>query len=261
MFAQRAILPTRIYPSEVSRDLILVVKDISEIRRINALSLLATKWGGKKSAMAAALEVQPGYVTRILVPGSAGEREIGDEMARRIEQAAGVTENWLDQVREHLLPGVAEQVAPTTTVKPALPTRGRVPVVSWVIAGEWAEIDDPQQLLPEDYEWVDTIEPLDETNAIALLVEGTSMYDPSDPNSFEPGCYIVVKSVRVREPKSGDFVVVRLEKERRATFKQLIIDGDSKYLKPLNPSLPTIHVQSEATFVGVVAEKIVRKRY
>lgn len=237
------------------------MKAISEIRRINALSLLGSAWQNKKTLMAEALGTQPGYITRILVPGAVGAREIGDDLARRIEDAAAKPLNWLDQDHDHLNPVSTPPNPLTTVLRPAMPTPGRVPLVSWVIAGEWADIEDPQQIPVDEYEYVETLEPLDHRSAIALLVEGTSMHDPANPNSFEPGCVIVVKAVHVREPKSGDFVVVRLENEKRATFKQLIIDGDSMYLKPLNPDLPVMRVTSDATIVGVVSEKIVRKRY
>lgn len=235
------------------------MKDIGEIRRMNALSLIGSNFNGKKSRLAEALGIQPSYVSRMLVSGSKGERGVGDEMARRIEEVAGKPRNWLDQDHEHL-PSAEAKNPLTTVLRPAMPTRGRVPVVSWVIAGEWADIDDPQQIPVEDYEYIETIEQLDAGNAIALRVEGTSMYDGT-PGSFEPGCFIVVKSVHLREPKSGDFVVVRLENEKRATFKQLIQDGDSVYLKPLNPALPVMRVNGEATIVGVVVEKVVRTRF
>lgn len=236
------------------------MKDIGEIRRINALSLIASHFGKKKSKLAAALGIQPSYVSRMLLSGSSGARGIGDDMARRIEEAAGVPKNWLDQAHDHLGPAPQEKDPLTTVLKPAMPTRGKVPLVSWVIAGEWAEIDDPQQIPVDEYEYVETMEALDAEAAIALQVEGTSMYDGT-PDSFEPGCIIVVKAAHLRVPKAGDYVVVRLENEKRATFKQLIVDGDTMYLKPLNPALPVMRVNGDATIVGVVVEKIVRKRF
>jgi SOS-response transcriptional repressor LexA len=227
--------------------------NVQDLRRANAARLLHEKWGGVKAVMAADLGVQGSYVTRMLKPGAVGGREIGNDMARRIEVSAGKPENWLDQNHNQ---DAAPNLAPAGGAM-----KGRVPVVSWVIAGEWAEIDDPQQLPPEDYEWIETSDDLSALSAIALRVEGTSMFDPANRDSFEPGCIVVVQSVERREPRSGDFVVVRLENQRRATFKQLILDGDDMYLKPLNPDLPVMRVREEATIVGVVVEKIVRKRY
>jgi SOS-response transcriptional repressor LexA len=88
--------------------------------------------------------------------------------------------------------------------------------------------------------------------AFSLRVEGDSM-EPEFPH----GCIIFV------EPRSealnGDFVVVTLDDSRRATFKELVIDGPSRYLKPLNPRYPILPLTVEARVCGVVRE--MRKAY
>ena len=45
----------------------------------------------------------------------------------------------------------------------------------------------------------------------------------------------------------------------QATFKQLVIDGPRRYLKPLNPRYPVIPIEREARICGVVRE--MRKAY
>ena len=52
-------------------------------------------------------------------------------------------------------------------------------------------------------------------------------------------------------------VVVKLDDEQQATFKQLIIEGDQKFLKPLNPNWPEpiIKINGNATICGVVIGK------
>ena len=52
-------------------------------------------------------------------------------------------------------------------------------------------------------------------------------------------------------------VVVKLDDEQQATFKQLIIEGDQKFLKPLNPNWPEpiIKINGDATICGVVIGK------
>lgn len=239
--------------------------DIQQIRRTNTARIVHEVYEGVNARLAERLGVQPSYITRILRPGASGARAIGDDLARRIEEAGGKPANWLDH--EHTKPTTqvvldAGNISDSAVgeLNAAMPTRGRVPVVSWVIAGAWAEIDD--HFLPhDDYEWLDTSERLTEREAIALMVEGDSMYKPDDPKSFPPGCFIVVKRPDMREPRSGDFVVVRLDDEKRSTFKQLMYDGDQMYLKALNPAYPAILVKTPATIVGVVVEKILRTRY
>jgi SOS-response transcriptional repressor LexA len=57
----------------------------------------------------------------------------------------------------------------------------------------------------------------------------------------------------------GSFVIVRLDDAPKATFKQLVIDGGSRFLKSLNPRYPVVAINGNATIVGVVVEQ--RKGY
>lgn len=93
-------------------------------------------------------------------------------------------------------------------------------------------------------EWINTTERIG-PNAFALYVRGDSM----EPE-FSEGDIILVDPAE--EAASGDFVVVRLDDEAEATFKQLIIDGSRRYLKPLNPRYPIMEVTTSATICGVV---------
>lgn len=60
----------------------------------------------------------------------------------------------------------------------------------------------------------------------------------------------------VAEAGHGTFVVVRLDDAQEATFKQLVIDGGSRFLKPLNPRYPVVPINGNATIVGVVVQKM-----
>ena len=54
--------------------------------------------------------------------------------------------------------------------------------------------------------------------------------------------------------ENGSYVVARLDDENQATFKQLIIDGNKKYLKALNPDWPNkfVEINGNCTIVGKV---------
>ncbi|MGH6753636.1 MAG: S24 family peptidase [Bradyrhizobium sp.] len=215
--------------------------------------------------MAEAIGVQPSYITRILNVEATGAKNIGDDLARRIEEVARKTENWLDHqhrsgAQEGRKPHAELGELEVDNARVARPMRGLVPIISWVNAGPFAEIEDAF-LPPEEYEWVETTELLSEKEAIVLEVPNESMWDKDDPKSFPPGCLIVVKRADLRPPVNGDNVVVRLENEKKATFKRLEIDGDRVYLRALNSRYPIIEVKTHATFVGVVVEKIIRTRY
>jgi SOS-response transcriptional repressor LexA len=242
-----------------------MIRNIYEVRRLNALALLHELWGGVRKDMARDVGIQGSYLTKILNPGAVEARRIERVIADRIERAAGKPENWLDREHEGISDNLAGQDSGTSrqkvqTKKHAHPTRGMVPIVSWVIAGSLAEIED--YFLPDDdYEWIETTENVDQHQAIALEVEGDSMFDADNPRSFPPGCIIVVKRPDLRQPKPGDFVVVRFENQKRATFKQLQYDGDRMVLKALNKHFPPIIVDEPASIVGVVTERIQRERY
>jgi len=59
------------------------------------------------------------------------------------------------------------------------------------------------------------------------------------------------------EARQGSRVVVRLERDKEATFKELVIEGERKYLRALNPAWPgsVIEVTAEAMICGVVIGK------
>ena len=68
-------------------------------------------------------------------------------------------------------------------------------------------------------------------NAFALQVKGDSM----EPE-FSDGCTIIVDPGK--KAVHGSYVVVHVEDDEEATFKELIVDGSRKYLKPVNNRYP-----------------------
>lgn len=73
-----------------------------------------------------------------------------------------------------------------------------------------------------------------------------------EPRFVEGGTIIVDPEL---EARSGDFVIVRLDDAQEATFKRLVGDGGSRFLKPLNGRYPIIPINGNATVVGVVMEQ------
>lgn len=125
----------------------------------------------------------------------------------------------------------------------------KIPVISWVQAGEYTEAVD---LFQPGYaeEFVDTtIKPKKTT--FALRVKGDSM-EPV----FHEGMILIVDPEM--EPLSGDYVVAR-NGTGEATFKQLVKDGEDYYLKPLNTRYP-IKALGDAHIIGVVREAAIKFR-
>jgi len=123
-----------------------------------------------------------------------------------------------------------------------------IPIISWVQAGQWNEIFDNHPVGHGD-EYISVTARVG-LHAFALKVRGDSM-EPEFPD----GSIIIVDPER--EARHGSYVVVRLDEEMEATFKQLILDGSRKYLKPLNDRYPILEVDGKkATISGVVVQMV-----
>jgi len=125
----------------------------------------------------------------------------------------------------------------------------RIPVISWVQAGGWSDAEDSFHPGHAD-DWHITVETAHQ-NAFALVIHGDSM----EPEFYENEIITIDPG---KDPKNGDFIVAKNGNE--ATFKQLVIDGSSVFLKPLNSRYPIKDMTGLSfVIVGVVVEK--RKKY
>jgi SOS-response transcriptional repressor LexA len=86
--------------------------------------------------------------------------------------------------------------------------------------------------------------------AYALRVRGASM----EPRYLEGDVIFVDPDM---EPRHGNRVVVRLENTTEVTFKELVVEGERRFLKALNPSWPDplIEIKGAAVYCGVVIGK------
>ena len=167
-----------------------------------------------------------------------GKRSFGEKKARSIEAAVGLPEGYLDR-----------EPANVTILEKQI---RQVPLVSFVAAGAFENIKELD---------IDTYVPCPQNcsnKTFALRVEGLSMYDPNPYalKSFRPG-EIIFCDPEV-PAMSGSLVVVRLESESRATFKEIHYDEwGNMYLRPLNPDWEEqeIEVTEPALIVGVVIGK------
>lgn len=203
------------------------------------------------------------------------------ELARRLSISPQAVQNWeagkssprgeriketaniLGITVEYLLFGEDKESAMTVTrstattdknVEGVKEYKGSVPLISWVQAGHWSEVID--NLAPgEAEEWLPRMTNLG-PRAYALRVRGFSMENPNGKPTYSDGDIIYV------DPDWGynhlDRVVVRLNGDMEATFKQLLIEGEQMFLRALNPDWPgpkLMEITSEATMCGVVRGK------
>lgn len=61
-----------------------------------------------------------------------------------------------------------------------------------------------------------------------------------------------------REPVNGSLVIAKLVDDNEATFKKLIIEGSTKYLKGLNPAWPLTPINGNCKIIGVAIETKMR---
>ncbi|NLY16623.1 MAG: helix-turn-helix domain-containing protein [Gammaproteobacteria bacterium] len=131
--------------------------------------------------------------------------------------------------------------------------KGRLPLISWVQAGEWTEIADVFD--PSEAEdWLHC--PVAHSpRAFVLRVRGESMLDPRGKRSFKDGDLIFVDPER--PAGHGSLVIAKLTGGREATFKELVIEGDNHFLKALNPDWPEriFQINSNCHIAGVVIGK------
>jgi SOS-response transcriptional repressor LexA len=146
-----------------------------------------------------------------------------------------------------------EEPRSTFNTEPGPDIHGKVPLISWVQAGAWSEVID--NLAPGDAEeWISC--PVSHSPATFVLrVRGESMLNPYGRPSFHDGDLIFVDPERAAV--HGSLIVVRLDDDREATFKRLVIEGEKRYLKALNPAWPEpmMEINGNATICGTVIFK------
>lgn len=171
------------------------------------------------------------------------------ETLRRVADYFGVTVN--DLLEKDLTTG--QSIPSSVNVHEGPKIRGLVPCLTSVQAGEWREISGSFQA--EDAKvWLPC--PVKHgPQTFCLVVDGESMRNPGGRPSYEPGDIIFVDpDVGVT---SGDRVVVQLDSQVAATFKQYVEEDGRKMLKALNPEWTPryLEINGNATICGVVIGK------
>lgn len=166
------------------------------------------------------------------------------EVAQSVARVTGFRVDWLINGRGPKT-DVMENVTPAKS-------QGRVPVISWIQAGEFSEVLDIFHP-GEAVSWADAWHTNPSATSYALVVEGDSMTNASGSRSFPEGTTLIVDPEAAAKP--GDFVIAKDVVNQRATFKQLMTDGARYYLKPLNPAYPTIEIDDPSLrVIGRVIE-------
>ncbi len=55
-------------------------------------------------------------------------------------------------------------------------------------------------------------------------------------------------------PKNRDFVIAYCHDNKETLFRQLIVDGSYKFLKPINTIFPTLQIKELDQIIGLVVQ-------
>lgn len=152
----------------------------------------------------------------------------------------GVRAQWLESGRGPMRESGVGEESPEY-----LPAR-RVPLVSWVRAGDFDEAVDSFE--PGDAEeWLPCPAPHG-PNTYALKVRGDSMTAPYG-RTYPDGTVIFVDPDK-RSPPNGGRIIAKLNGSAEVTFKCYVHESGRSWLKPLNPQHPPI--TDEFKIIGTV---------
>jgi SOS-response transcriptional repressor LexA len=215
----------------------------NEIRRLN-INYWADKLGRDVLAKKA------GYADTVYINQlCGGHGSFGPRTARKLEAALGLDNGWFDRLHTT----IAEKAATYELIDNIrqAPDLNKVPLLSWVQAGNWCESPEPPGTAEE---WLDCPFPHSE-NAFCLEVVGDSMSP-----EYREGEYILVDPAL--QPEHNDDIVARTP-DGTHTFKRIQITPEGNYLLALNPDHPARKIKApEGTHIcGVVTGSWMRRKY
>lgn len=220
--------------------------ETKDIRRANLAALLQKHLeknpGSSRADFAELCGMAPAQLSQLT--GEKSFRNIGGNLARKIEASLGITTGWLDSLHEE---GKSQES--NISYIGSRESKGQFPLISWVSAGSWLEAVEPYRKEDVDI-WPETTVDASQ-GSFWLRVKGDSMTSPVGFTVPE-GMIILVDPNK--EASSGKLVVAKLENENEATFKQYMVDAGRKYLKPLNPHHPITIINGNCKVVGVVVD-------
>lgn len=170
-----------------------------------------------------------------------GDTQPNGENLLRLAMTLGCAPEWIVTGK-----GSPDDIHDNVEAAPRL--KGLVPLINEVQAGAWTDIKtgfDESEIS----EWIPTPH-ASSRYAFALRVVGDSMVNPSERRSLAEGMIVVVDPEKAARHRS--IVVARLSNSDKATVKELVIDGDNRYLRPFNPQYPIIPITEGVMIIGVV---------
>lgn len=246
--------------------------DIGQIRLQNMLSLINNY--KTQTEFASAIDKPASYISQLKkgTKPNGDSISMGSDFARDIETSLGLKRGWMDVLHikapkpspSELMQRIkniengseaSDYPVPEGTTSVRMTSQpSMVPILSWVAAGSWSNVeavtfDDAIGYAPRPSNL--------SKYGFALRVQGQSMLP-----EFKPDDIIYVEPMAgLLTIKDSDLVVVQCNDDSEATFKQLVIGetSDDMYLKPLNPNWHEQRMMpmGECNLVGKVVGKYV----
>lgn len=173
-----------------------------------------------------------------------GENIPKTEALKQIAKLLNVDDGWLLTGK-----GSPSKLDNNIDLSQKISLEGRpIPVISWVAAGSLSSIETVLRDTEID-EWLPPNKDCGKSG-YGLKVTGMSM----SPYFLPDDRIYVNPEVQTFDLQTGDLVIIACYGETEATFKKLIIEGDNKYLQPLNPNWPEqiIKLSEDCRLVGKV---------
>jgi SOS-response transcriptional repressor LexA len=227
------------------------MKGIYDIRQQNLKFLIEEKFDGSQSRLAEQIHIeQPSFISRLLSINPKTRKNIGANLARKIERAAGKPPYWLDQSRGW---DGTRAISEAEIEGPAI---RRVPLLAWaeVVPDHSMGKNKIQEQQLEAREQV--VCPAEcGPRTYALRVRGISMQNPTGRPSFHEGDLIFVDPDV--EPRPGRHVIAQVPGSPEPIFRTLVEEGGRQFLRALNPTWSEIPrpVENDVTILGVVIFK------
>lgn len=223
--------------------------ETKDIRRANLAALLKEHLANNPKSTRADFAVLSGLAPAQLsqLTGENSFRNIGGNLARKIESSLSLPNGWLDTLQEDA------GVTPNVSFAGAYVPGSKYPVLSKVQAGAWSEAVEAYTLKDIDL-WLESDAHI-QGDAFWLEVDGDSMTAPVGL-SIPEGTFVLFDTGR--EAANGNLVIAKLTDSNEATFKKFIIDGGQRYLKGLNPVWPLVPINGNCRIIGVAVETKLR---
>jgi len=118
----------------------------------------------------------------------------------------------------------------------------KVPLLSWNQIPEWTSSHSPQA----------SARTVATDATVGDYAYAVQLYNTSMNPQFPPGTILIIDPER--HPTDSDFAIVHELGKQAPTFKQVLIDGATILLKPLNKDFKTVNYSDAYRFLGVMLQ-------